>query len=433
MRRLTQPIRRLIDETPRRELLVLGAAMVVAFAVVVAYVIARRHAALVGDESEYNQEGIFFTQGKLWWSTTPFGIAHASAWKAPAYPAWVGLWYSILGASHLRVELVQALLAPVTVFLTWLLARRLFGARTAIASALVVAAFPLAWEYYGLLYPEALAIPLTMLVLLLVLGRDATPRRAALVGAVIGITLLVRPTSFFLFAGVAAAWILATGWRRGSAMTAIAIAVAALVVVPWTIRNYVVTDGGFIPLSVQDAASYGTFNAEAASDPVYPYAWRPILRDPPSVLEGKPVNDGVLRSKLQSAALDYIRAHPFSVAEAFYWNGLSRLWDVRRPNRALDEVSFEGRSRTVTGVGLGMYYVLLPLAIVGLWRARRRREVVIPLLAIAIAASVVFTVASGTRYRATLEPVLATLACSAVLVRRESRVTAPALVSEAAA
>jgi hypothetical protein len=39
-------------------------------------------------------------------------------------------------------------------------------------------------------------------------------------------------------------------------------------------------------------------------------------------------------------------------------------------------------------------------------------------LALALAASVVFTIDAGTRYRAPLEPLIAVLACSAVLVPR---------------
>ncbi len=183
---------------------------------------------------------------------------------------------------------------------------------------------------------------------------------------------------------------------------------------PWTIRNTIVNDGDVIPISVQDAAAYGTFNDDAAGDPVYPYAWRPLISEMPAVFEGPPVSDAAVRSGAQQAAFDYIGEHPFSLAEAFYWNGLSRLWDVRRPARALDEVPFEGRSEAVTTAGLAMYYVLLALALLALWRHRRRREIVLPVLAIALAASVVFTSASGTRYRAPLEPLIAILAVAAV-------------------
>ncbi len=415
---------------PRRELWALGGLLVLSSAVVLVYVAATEPIELAGDMREYHSEGVFFTDGKPWWTTLPFGVAHAGAWKAPIYPAWVGLWYELLGASPARVAIVQGLvLAPLGVLLTWMLGRRLLGPAVGLGAAAIVAVFPLVWEYYGLLYPEALTVPAALLLYLLFLERTPTPRLAVAVGIVAGVGLLIRPSSVFAFAGVLAAWVLAAGWRRGGGLTALAVAVAALTVVPWTIRNYVVSDGELIPISVQDGAAYGTFNDEAANDPTYPYAWRFALRDPPAVLEGGPVGDGELRSGLQDAALDYIGEHPLSVLEAFYWNGLSRFWDVRRPAYAVDEAEPEGRSEALAIAGIALYYVILAAALVGLWRLRRRTTLVVPLLAMALAASVIFTIASATRYRAPLEPLLAILAVAAVAPAAPRPVVRPAAVS----
>lgn len=417
----------LIASMSGRERAILGGAMAASFLCVVAYVLATHPNGLAGDQLEYHNEGIFFTQGRPWWSTTPFGVAHASAWKAPLYPLWVGLWYEVLGAHPTALGLVQALLAPIAVALTWLLARRLFDARIALIGACVVAVFPLAWEFYGLLYSEALAIPLTIAVLLLFLGRGAPGNGgAALAGGAVGVLLLVRPSSGFLLAGMAAAWIIAAGWRRGLLTTAIAVAAAALVVAPWTIRNALTESVGPIPISVQDGAAYGTFNDDSANDPVNPYAWRAVISDMPAVFDGPPVPDSEVRSELQDAARDYIVDHPASLPKAFFWNGLSRLWDVRRPGRALDEVPFEGRSEAVTAVGLAMYYVLLVAAVAGLWRHRSRREIWVPVVVMALVASVMFISASGTRYRAPLEPLIVVLAASVLAPVRRRAVAKPA-------
>lgn len=407
-------------EVPRRERLLLVGAMATSFALVVAYVVATRSVALGGDQPEYHSQGVLFAEGKLWWSTAPFGDAHPSAWKAPGYPAWIGFWYALLGDSPTRIELVQALLAPLTVLLTWLLARRLFTPRVAIVAAWVTAVLPLAWEYYGLLFPEALAVPLTVGALLVFLGREPTPARAAAAGALLGVNLLVRPSAFFLLAAIAAAWIVAAGWRRGAAMTAVTAAVAVLVVAPWTVRNAIALDG-FVPISVQDLGAYGTFNDEAANDPDRPWGWRPVLQDQPAAFaraQRGEIGEPELRNELQDVALDYIRDNPSSVPKAMLWNGVLRFWDVRSPSEALDEVPFQGDSRTVRATGLAIYYVLLPLALVGLWRARRRGEIVIPVLAMVAATAIAFTVIGGTRYRAPVEPLVATLAAAAVLGAR---------------
>ena len=416
-----QRSRAFLAAIPRAELYIVAAAMAVSIGLVVVYVLATRPNVLAGDQSEYHEMGILFTQGKPWWGVLPFGEAHASAYRPPVYPAWVGVWYELLGANATRVAFVQSLLAATTVGLSWALARRLFGSIPAVATASIVALCPAIWEWFGLLYTEALAIPLVAATLVLFLDRPPTPRLAAGLGALMGVGLLVRPTSVFLFAGIAAAFVLAAGWRRGGLLTVACVGVAALVIAPWTIRNYVVSDG-FVPLSVQDAAIAGSFNPISANDPDYPYAWQPYPPAVVDILDGPTLSDAEYRSQLIDLGTDYIADHPASLLEAFYWNGLSRFWDVRRPSRALDEVEFEGRSKALTSVGLAMHYVLLPLALVGLWRHRRRRSLVVPVVVLGLAASLVFTVASGTRYRAPLEPLIITMAVAAFVRPRGSAV-----------
>jgi len=402
---------------PRRERRVVLALMALGAVAVVAYALIVHPLELRGDMIEYDSEGAFFAAGKPWWTTLPFGIAHEGMWKAPLYPAWVGFAYELFGRSPEAVAILQGLIfAPLAVGLTWLLGRRQFGPAVGIAAAAVIALVPLVWEYFGLLYSEALAIPLTLAALILILERPRTAGRAAAIGALIGVGILVRPTSGFLLAGAAAAFVVAAGWRRGIGLAALAAALALLVVAPWTIRNYAVADA-LIPVSIQDAAIYGTFNEESASDPEFPYAWRAVLRDQPDVLTGPPVSDARLRTELQDEAFDYIRDHPESLAGAFFWNGIVRFWDLRRPTHSTLEAPFEGRSTTFAWIRVLAHYLILALALAGLWAARRRRELVIPVLASALAASIVFTAVSGTRYRAPVEPLVVVLAASFVVPR----------------
>ena len=377
--------------------------------------LATRHYPLAGDAPEYDFEGAMIAHGHWFYTRLPYGILHAGAWKAPGYPAWVGLWYSLLGHHPDAVRLVQVPLGAVTITLSWALARRLFGPRVAVAAAFAVAVYPLAWQYEGLLYPEALATPLTVAILLVIFTRAPSRRTAVGLGLLLGISLLVRPSGEFLILAALVAWCLAAGVRRGIAHTALATVVAILVVAPWTVRNAIVMHG-FVPISLQDGALYGTFNAQAAADPIFPYAWR---REPPDVVDlfdpRHPLPDVTLRSRLIARGEDYVRAHPASLVKAFFWNGITRLWDLRGRSRSLFEVPFEGRSRLVSNLGLDAYIVLLVLALIGLWRARARRALVLGLLALALGASLTFTVEGGTRYRAPLEPMIAVLACAGAL------------------
>lgn len=395
----------------RRELTLLVAALALGLALRIAYVLATHDHTLAGDEPEYHLQGIRATEGRWFWTDRPYGIEHAGMWKAPAYPAFVGAVYSVLGVSVAKLLLVQTLLlGPFVIVLSWALARRLFDPRVAVAAAFVAALYPHMWQWEGRLYAEALALPLGLVLLLLVLERAPTPGRAALVGAVMAASLLVRPSSFFSFAGVAVAWWLAAGLRRGTLLLGLSVLVTMLLVAPWTARNQRVA-GDFIPISMQDSAAYGTFNDDAANDPRSPYAWRVRTRREADLFDGPPIPDAEFREELQRRAREYVADHPASLPKAFFWNGLSRTWDIRRPAYAIDEVRFEGRNKAVSIAGIAVYYVLLLLALVALWRLRSRRTLVWPVLAMALAASVVFTTIAATRYRLPLEPLIVVLAC----------------------
>jgi 4-amino-4-deoxy-L-arabinose transferase-like glycosyltransferase len=400
---------------PRRELQLLGAAIALGLIARVVYVLVTWDHTLVGDEPEYHMEAAYIADGKWFWSDTPYGIPHPSAWKTPGYPLFVGLLYAVGGENPDAVMLIQVLvLGPLTIALTWLLGRRLFGARVGTAAAFVAALHPFVWQYEARLFAEALAVPLTLAILLIVLDRRPPIRDIAIAGGLAGVLILVKPSALTILAAIVAAVLVGWGLRRGISRAAIALGVCVLVIAPWTIRNYAEFDS-FLPLSVQDAGIYGVFNDEAAHDDEHPWAWRLTnARDAPLFDKANPLPDDELRAELRDNALEYIQDNPSSVPKAFFWNGLSRFWDVRDPDEALNEVQFQGRSRTLTWIGLVIWWVMLPLGLIGLWMARRRLGVSLPLAAMFLLACFVYIANSGTRYRAPFEPVFAVLACSAV-------------------
>jgi 4-amino-4-deoxy-L-arabinose transferase-like glycosyltransferase len=406
---------------PRKELLALAVVLMAGLGLRVAYVLLTQDFPLTGDQPEYHSQGRLIADGMWFWTALPYGELHAGMWKAPGYPAFLGVVYTLIGPSVTGALLVQALIGPVVIAMVWLLARRLFDARVALVAAALAAVYPHMWQWELRLYPEGFALPVSLLVMLLVLERTPSTRRAAVVGVVMGVGLLVRPTQFFLFALIVVAWTLASGPRRGVALTALAVVCTALTVAPWTVRNYIVADD-LIPISMQDSAAYGTFNDEARDDPRFPWAWRAFTRRERDLFDpARPLPDGELRERLQGRAFSYIADNPLSVPKAFFWNGLSRTWDVRRPSNALVEIDYDGRTRAVATVGLVSYWLLLVAALAALWRLRARRGLVLPLLAGGLAMSVVFTTAAATRYRLPYEPVIVCLA-STVLVSAWDRV-----------
>jgi 4-amino-4-deoxy-L-arabinose transferase-like glycosyltransferase len=415
-------VRSWLAAIPRRELQLLVAAIALGLLVRVVYVLVTWDHQLVGDEPEYHMQGAFIADGKWFWSSTPYGIPHPSAWKTPGYPLVLGALYAIGGKNPDAVMLLQVLvLGPITITLTWLLGRRLFGAWVGTAAAFVAALHPFVWQFEARLFAEALAVPLTLAILLLVLDRRPDMARVVAAGALSGALILVKPSALHILAAVVPAILVGWGLRRGLARAAIALAACVLVIAPWTIRNYAEFDS-LIPLSLQDAGIYGVFNDDAAHDDEYPWIWRPrTARDVELFDPAHPLPEDELRAELRDRTFEYIEDHPSSVPKALFWNGLTRFWDVRDPDETLNEVQFQGRSRTLTWIGLGIWWLMLPLGLAGLWMARRRPGVTVPLVATFVLATFVYIGNSGTRYRAPFEPVFAVLACSAVAAWIESR------------
>jgi len=239
------------------------------------------------------------------------------------------------------------------------------------------------------------------------------------VGALVGLALLLRPSSIVLLAPAAVSWWALAGARGGTARLALTVAVAGLFAGAWTARNLAVDGAAVVPISLQTAAAFGTFNPEAAADRALPYKWRPTPPAVRALLAGPPRSDAALYAALGASTRAYVRAHPESVPQALFWNGVTRLWDLRRPRWVLYQVRFEGRTRAVAAVAMVGWWVVLAGALAGLvrwWRAGRG-ALVLAVAALCLAASVVHLGDAGTRYRAPLEPLFVVLAVSAVTMR----------------
>jgi hypothetical protein len=87
--------------------------------------------------------------------------------------------------------------------------------------------------------------------------------------------------------------------------------------------------------------------------------------------------------------------------------------DVRSPTAGQYEAPFEGRVGWFSKLGAWCYLFVALAALAGLWRHRRRRGLVLAVLALVFATAVAYTGDGGTRYRAPLEPLIAILAVAA--------------------
>ena len=171
------------------------------------------------------------------------GETQPTAFRPPLYP----LALATIGSTNLSVAVFHLLLGLATVALTYLIARDIFETKFALVAAALVTIDPILLQQSALVMTETLAtfLATASLFLLNQWSNEKGPnrRQSALLGLILGLSVLCRPT-FLLFAlGVVLvlAWKRRTGKNDESAHSGKPLLVVALGVVlvclPWMIRN----------------------------------------------------------------------------------------------------------------------------------------------------------------------------------------------------
>jgi 4-amino-4-deoxy-L-arabinose transferase-like glycosyltransferase len=148
----------------------------------------------------------------------------------------------------------HVLVSVATVALTFVVGRRLLGPRAGLVAAALMAVFPNLIYQVTSLQLETTFLFLSMAALAIIVDHDwssgpPTRKRLLVFGAVLAISVMVRPFSAPLLLGVLLALLaVGVGWRRALLATAVPVAVLVVALAPWTIRNAVELDA-FVPSS----------------------------------------------------------------------------------------------------------------------------------------------------------------------------------------
>jgi 4-amino-4-deoxy-L-arabinose transferase-like glycosyltransferase len=344
----------------------------------------------------------------------------------PLYPLYLAAFTKLGLASFAAHRVASSLLGALAVALIGLLGRRVAGERVGLVAAGLAAVYPQLFMIDGTLIAESLFAPLLVLVLLLAYGLLERPTwgRAAAMGAVIGLATLTRSEGVLLLLLLvpAAAW--AAGRDRWRLM-AVALAMAALVLSPWLVRNWIrfdrvpllSTNGALTQLATNCTATYygpriGFVAHECALRST-------CLR----IREEVPQSECLLRE-----AREFVGDHLGRVPVVLLAR-LGREWNVHDPATDRNYGMIWARERTWATIGMAMYALLAVLAVGGLVSLRRRGVPVGPMLAMVGLAMLAALIAFGfSRYRLAAEPallVLAAVAIDSIARRHRSRRRAP--------
>ena len=365
---------------------------------------------LMGDSRQYDTWAQQIAGGD-WIGTQVF-------YQAPLYPYWLAVIFALAGHNLGLVRVIQAVLGAASCVLLGLAGRRFFSDRAGVIAALLMAIYPPAFFFDGLIQKSSLDIILMTLMLALI--GEFTARRhwkwLAALGLVAAAFTLNRENARVLIP-VIGVWL----WlgfrdvaaRRRAAWIAAFAAAALAVLLPIGYRNYRV--GGEFLLSTSQLGPnfYIGNNAHATGtyEPLVPERGDAIFEREDatriaSTAAGRALSPGEVSEYWLGRSFAYIRTQPV------HWLGLLGKKALLTLNAAelpdTESIEAYAADSRILHVLLWLNFgVILPLAVFGVWVVRNgwRRQLIV----YAIFASLALTVALFyvvARYRHPLVPLV---------------------------
>jgi 4-amino-4-deoxy-L-arabinose transferase-like glycosyltransferase len=344
-----------------------------------------------------------------------YGEGQPTAFRPPLFSYTLAAVSLIGGEGWPSHRVAGCLIGLATIVFVGLAARRYAGERAGLVAAALAAAYPVMIAADGAVMSESLYSALIAVTVFAAvrLQDDPTALAAALLGVAIGLAALTRSEALLLVPLLA----LPLAWRAGPrARVRLAVAAtlaAVVVVIPWTVRNYVEFDR-VVPVT----ASYGALLAGANCDVVYEHpgigAWviDCIPRGP-----GVPTGEIERNSYNTDVALDYMGDHLGQLPAVATFRVL-RTFDLWQPFEQARHS--EGREPTFATIGVLSWFLLMPFALYGAVLLRRRGRPLLPLLAPVVLVVAISLASWGTpRFRAAAD--VSAVICAAVALTSRAR------------
>ncbi len=215
------------------------------------------HWQLSGDQFSYYHYAREIAAGRGY---VHYVTGEPTAYYPIGYPAMLAGLFFVVGHTPipddymLAVNLLHVVVGTASVVLAYLIGRALFGERGGLAGALLVAIFPNLVYQVTSVQLETMYIFWCLAAVAILVTHDwsrglPSTRRLVAFGAVLGVSVLIRPFSIWFLAALVAGGVVAgAGWRRSARAALVPLAVVLLMMVPWTIRNALRLDA-FVPTS----------------------------------------------------------------------------------------------------------------------------------------------------------------------------------------
>jgi 4-amino-4-deoxy-L-arabinose transferase-like glycosyltransferase len=361
------------------------------------------------------------------WAPHVITVSHGPLW--PFLIAGISL---IAGSAEFFDRLFLCGLDAGTCVLIYLFARDLFGKRIGLIAGLFACFYPALYVYTGWLYTEALftffqtAICYCMFRIQRSGGRDW--RLWVLCGILLCLLSLTRPNGLLVI-GLVVVWAAILIWRgvlpRNTGLGAVlCVAVACALIAPWTIRNYVVSGGGLVPVAGGDGTVLiGSYNDFIMTNRIFLGSWYSPGKTEPLV--GPPIPPGPCTARCEvlvqqeetAAAVKWIRSHLNEIPLLMFYHVRNFLTPyTHEADMPMDRFSTQLPSIIVLMMSQKFPIPVLLLSALGLVVTLRKywQQLLFAYLVILGTVADILVFYGNARFRSPIEPLLILLAAGAI-------------------
>ncbi|OGL38623.1 MAG: hypothetical protein A2042_03375 [Candidatus Schekmanbacteria bacterium GWA2_38_11] len=215
------------------------------FLIKLAILLKLKHMILLGDEVDYLWHGLRIARGDSFETKELLqgGYVHfnPSHW-GPGYIYFIGIILRFFNEKVFMIKLVQVILSTISVYLIYILAKKIFNESIALLSAFIFSIYPTLIAFTHYLWSETLYIFLLVIIIffLIVFSLKKNKGYLLMAGIVLGLASLVKSVIFY-FLPLIVFWLFLVYFKNFKAFlisSTVFLIACASVITPWTLRNY---------------------------------------------------------------------------------------------------------------------------------------------------------------------------------------------------
>jgi len=201
-----------------------------------------------------------------------------TAYEPIGYPAFLALIYYIFGANIVFPKIANVIFSAISMLFLYLISRRYISEKAGIICTLFIALLPVNIIYTSVLSTEILFTTLYLILTYLIFKRSKKRIINIIMGVILGILALTKPYMLVYPVVILAMQFLFKGKISKTLINNFCVITLSMIVIilPWTIRNYIVFDK-FIPVSTN-----GGYNLYVNNNPYANGGWQDPFKFPNS-------------------------------------------------------------------------------------------------------------------------------------------------------